>query len=313
MPREFAALVVSMSARLAADGVPVRLDGLSNGRREIDVRVLETCLAHGVPVAAPVPDASLDFSVWLSDRDADEDIPALAADPGFAPLVRRLVDRPGRDNLARVPALRPLLRTPSAGALMRHPLDDESLVNALYGLVGSVSANRTLSSIQVADAFLKGSLSQDQMEEAAPRSGPRFGGNRSSAGSAGWRFARRPPRPAPNAVNGCWPCWRSGPRPCSRTRTRRCASAWWRPSGASSATKAVRPSRRGGSTRSGVVSSTCAPVRRIRPSGPSSRWPASRAAGATPAGCAVSSPSSASAVRCPGIARPSTFSRNAPG
>ncbi|MDP9843956.1 hypothetical protein [Streptosporangium lutulentum] len=200
VPREFAALVVSMSARLAADGVPVRLDGLSNGRREIDVRVLETCLAHGVPVAAPVPDASLDFSVWLSDRDADEDIPALAADPGFAPLVRRLVDRPGRDNLARVPALRPLLRTPSAGALMRHPLDDESLVNALYGLVGSVSANRTLSSIQVADAFLKGSLSQDQMEEAGATKWPqirwesligRIGGVAFRAAAASTRPERR--------------------------------------------------------------------------------------------------------------------------
>ena len=199
LPRQFGWLIAALSARLVEDDIPVRLHGPDYWQRAIDVRVLETCLANGVPVAAPAGDAWLDFRVWLSDRDPEEDIPALVADPVFAPLLRRNLDRyRDRGDLDRVPALR-RLRQPSvvdqatvadqgaeAGAEpastgtvpaaepSRHPLDDAKVPKALYGLAHRWTAQRdggTLHRIQLVGGFLTGAVTPDRFA-VAERGGP---------------------------------------------------------------------------------------------------------------------------------------------
>lgn len=183
LPRQLAALIPRMSARLAADATPVRLGesdrwdgphGWDRFLRVIDVRVLEACLAHDVPVAPPAEDTSLGLDYWMSDRDPGEDIPALAADPDFAPLLHKAMDRyRDRGDLERVPALRPLLQAAVGGrptgseAIPRHPLDDAKVARALYGLSERwVSSNDSgmLRGIQLAGRLLDGSLAPDALE-----------------------------------------------------------------------------------------------------------------------------------------------------
>ncbi|WP_433323600.1 hypothetical protein [Spirillospora sp. CA-294931] len=142
-PRPLLDLIPRMSARLAGDGVAVRLDGTDHWAREIDVRVLETCLANGVPVADPGPGASLGVTRWLRHREPGEDLPATVADPVFGPLLRG-VAASFRDpvELWKVPALRPFVTSPEGErltgpeAVPPHPLDDLAVIDALNGLIG---------------------------------------------------------------------------------------------------------------------------------------------------------------------------------
>ncbi|MEO3825790.1 hypothetical protein [Actinomadura sp. B10D3] len=181
IPRQLTALIPRMSARLAAEGVPVRLDGPDRWDgphgwdrylRVIKVRVLEACLAHGVPVAAPTKEALLGLADWMRDRDPDEDIPALAAHPDFAPLLREALDRyRDKGDLARVPALHSLLQT-AAGerrtgvdGIPRHPLDDAEVERALYGLAPYGFGNTgMLHGVQITGGLLDGSLDPNDLE-----------------------------------------------------------------------------------------------------------------------------------------------------
>ncbi|MGW0433035.1 hypothetical protein ACWDV4_10900 [Micromonospora sp. NPDC003197] len=199
LPRQFGWLIAALSARLVDDDIPVRLHGTDYGQRAIDVRVLETCLANGVPVAAPAADAGLDFHVWLSDRDPEEDIPALVADPVFAPLLRKSLDRHrDRIDLERVPALRRMRQSAvvdqvavadqpaeadgadqaagagtepaSAGTVPAdettwHLLDDAKVPRALYGLSERWAAqdrSGSLRGIQLLGDFLTGAVTTDR-------------------------------------------------------------------------------------------------------------------------------------------------------
>ena len=170
LPPQFPTLIARMSARLATDGIPVRVV------REnwIDVRALEACLAHGVPVAAPGKGAALDIIMWIFNREPGEDIPALAADPDFAALLHTTLDQRDQRTFARVPALRPLLRPASDGrptgleTIPEHPLDDADVATALYGLADSAfEATGVLRGIQLAGGLLDGSLNPSELETGA--------------------------------------------------------------------------------------------------------------------------------------------------
>jgi hypothetical protein len=110
----------------------------------------------------------------MSERDPDEDIPVLAADPDFAPLLHEAMEHfRDRGDLERVPALRPLLRAASGGrptgpgAIPRHPLDDAKVVRALYGLAqrwASSGDTGMLRGIQLTGCLLDGSLTPDELE-----------------------------------------------------------------------------------------------------------------------------------------------------
>ncbi|WP_432897160.1 hypothetical protein ACQP1S_18985 [Micromonospora matsumotoense] len=115
------ALVARMAGRLKGDGVPV---ALCRDHDTVDLDLLDTCLALGVPVADPAHDVRHRLELWLADEtDGRRDLVAVAADRRFLPLLvegveRRLRtgSRDLRDPTARVqeivavPGLRTALR-----------------------------------------------------------------------------------------------------------------------------------------------------------------------------------------------------------
>ncbi|MEW2358733.1 hypothetical protein [Spirillospora sp. NPDC029432] len=138
LPPELLALIPRMSARLVADGVPVHLHG-TDGSYGIDLRILEACLAGGVPVAPPGPHAGLALDHWLMWRGDEEDLPATAADPSFGPLLRAAatanLDHSRMPGVWTVPALRPHLPLPAGpDGPVPHPLDDRHVTASLAGL-----------------------------------------------------------------------------------------------------------------------------------------------------------------------------------
>ncbi|MFC5748054.1 hypothetical protein [Actinomadura rugatobispora] len=161
-PRQLIELIARMSARLAVDGVPVHLDGPGCWSREVDMRVLEACLAHGVPVAPPGAGAGLGMLRWMRHRTGDEDIAATVTDPVYGPLVRRWVDEQrDPDEVWAIPALRSFVRPPAgAGAPPPHPLDDSKVMGSLYGFAVQAATDKggALRGIQLASAALRGQI-----------------------------------------------------------------------------------------------------------------------------------------------------------
>ncbi|MCX4472641.1 hypothetical protein OOK41_20410 [Micromonospora sp. NBC_01655] len=84
------ALVERMAGRLKSDGAPVALCRKHDG---VDLDLLDTCLALGVPVADPARAARYWVEQWLSDEtDGRRDLVATAADPRFLPALREGVE-----------------------------------------------------------------------------------------------------------------------------------------------------------------------------------------------------------------------------
>ncbi len=84
------ALVERMAPRLVADGEPVPLcaDG-----DDVDLDLLDACLAAGVPVADPHQGARLPVSHWLADQTGGRrDLAAIAADDRFRSLFATAVE-----------------------------------------------------------------------------------------------------------------------------------------------------------------------------------------------------------------------------
>lgn len=161
LPTQLNELIVRMAPALRADGEPVRVDGSDYWSRRIDVQVLETCLAHGVPVADPKPQAGPDLELWWRNRRPDDDLPAVVADPRFAPVVRQWAANGDAARLWTVPALRPFLTPPAAAETAPHPLDGPLIHGAVYkfgDLVGVSSAapTRLLYTIRMLTQALRG-------------------------------------------------------------------------------------------------------------------------------------------------------------
>jgi hypothetical protein len=78
-------LVGRMAPRLIADGVAVALCG---PRDDVDLDLLDACLAHGVPVTDPDPTAHFPVVHWLDDTTPGaRDLAALAGDARFRQLL----------------------------------------------------------------------------------------------------------------------------------------------------------------------------------------------------------------------------------
>lgn len=84
------ALVERMAPRLVADGVPVAFCG---ERDDVDLDLLDVCLACGVPVADPHEDVRLPVGHWLGDdTPGRRDLLALAADERFTKTFTRATE-----------------------------------------------------------------------------------------------------------------------------------------------------------------------------------------------------------------------------
>ncbi|WP_329165738.1 hypothetical protein OG709_10390 [Streptomyces sp. NBC_01267] len=88
------ALVERLAPRLIADGTPVELVGGGRRRADVDLDLLDTCLAAGIPVADPVSGARpLDLREWLADDGPGRrDLAVLLSDTRFVPMVRQAVE-----------------------------------------------------------------------------------------------------------------------------------------------------------------------------------------------------------------------------
>ncbi|MCF3122443.1 hypothetical protein IPZ68_22450 [Streptomyces arenae] len=114
-------LVERLAPRLIEDGTPVRIVVDRGWRCEVDLDLLDTALAAGVPVATPPKEAqTLELESWLQDDNPGRrDLAALTADARFRPLLRAGVeslsfaDGPGAVASARLEraAEHPALRT----------------------------------------------------------------------------------------------------------------------------------------------------------------------------------------------------------
>jgi hypothetical protein len=159
-PRQLLELIARMSVKLADNGVPVPLEGPGCWSREVDMYVLETCLAHGVPVAPPGAGAVLGMYRWMRYRTGGEDLAATVTDPVYGPLVHGWVDNQrDLDGVWAIPALRPFVQPPAgAGTPPPHPLDDSKVMGSLYGFAVQAAADEggALRGIQLAGATLRG-------------------------------------------------------------------------------------------------------------------------------------------------------------
>ena len=184
-------LIVRMAPALRADGVPVQLDGPDYWAKGVDPNVLETCLAHGVPVADLGPDGGLKLGTWLELRKPDDDLPATASDPRFAPILRSWVEGNDPVRLWTIPALRRFLPEPAEGDVDRHPLDGPGMHTAVndFGKLrdpsGMPKGWNTLHAVRVLTHALRKGTATDC---AAQASG--FGTTMSLAGRIEWAVLR---------------------------------------------------------------------------------------------------------------------------
>ncbi|MEV5978472.1 hypothetical protein [Streptomyces sp. NPDC052114] len=126
-------LVERLAPRLIEDGTPVRIVVDRGWRCEVDLDLLDSALAAGVPVATPPKEAeSLELQHWLlDDSPGRRDLTALASDPRFRTLLRAgveslsSVDGPGAVPSARLEraAEHPALRTAIADWLAHRAAD----------------------------------------------------------------------------------------------------------------------------------------------------------------------------------------------
>ncbi|TML33188.1 MAG: hypothetical protein E6G35_00770 [Actinobacteria bacterium] len=112
---ELLALVERLAPRLVADGIPVVLAGETD---DVDLDLLDACLAAGVPVADPHVSSRLPVGHWFGDdTDGRRDLAALGADPRFRTALGRAVEASfgaefstaGIERVLAVPGLRAAL------------------------------------------------------------------------------------------------------------------------------------------------------------------------------------------------------------
>lgn len=142
LPTQIVDLIAQMAPALRTDGVPVRLDGPDYWTQRVDVRVLEACLANGVPVADLSDDAGLGLDLWLRGRRPQDDLTATAQDPRFAPVLRDWARKGDAAQLWAIPALRAFLSPPQEAATAPHPLDGPRIYSAVheFGAVSPISS-----------------------------------------------------------------------------------------------------------------------------------------------------------------------------
>lgn len=136
-------LVERFAAQLAAEGEPVQLTR-SRGHRAADLDLLDTCLAAGVPVAAPGDQLSLDLEPWLTDeRPGRRDLAAILADARFTRLLGKAVEAlAGASSANGSERLRRIATDPVLGEAVRRWL--ELIADELSGPLGLPGLTRLL-------------------------------------------------------------------------------------------------------------------------------------------------------------------------
>jgi hypothetical protein len=190
LPTQISDLIVRMAPALRADGVPVQLDGPDYWTQRVDPRVLETCLANGVPVADLKPGSGLGLELWLRGRRPEDDLPATAQDPRFAPSIRAWAEKGDAARLWTIPALRAFVKAPQQAGSAPHPLDSPKVYSAVHEF-GAVSAMPTKGTHRLLYALrmLTQSLHGDATETVDPRM-LALGETASLAGRIEWTVLR---------------------------------------------------------------------------------------------------------------------------
>ncbi|GIJ47474.1 hypothetical protein Val02_43600 [Virgisporangium aliadipatigenens] len=81
--QELQTLAADMAGRLIADGEPVKL---AENHWDVDLDLIDECLAAGIPVADPADNIRVHIDEWLDDdKPGRRDLTALAADERFLP------------------------------------------------------------------------------------------------------------------------------------------------------------------------------------------------------------------------------------
>ncbi|WFE97732.1 hypothetical protein [Micromonospora sp. WMMD987] len=119
------ALVARMAGRLKADGVPVVL---CRSHDTVDLDLLDTCLALGVPVADPGDSVRHRLDSWLADEtDGRRDLVAVAADRRFLAIlvegVERRLSSGSRDRHDPTPRVTEIVAVPGLRTALRRWLD----------------------------------------------------------------------------------------------------------------------------------------------------------------------------------------------
>ncbi|GAA2378227.1 hypothetical protein Cme02nite_19520 [Catellatospora methionotrophica] len=129
------ALVERLAPRLRAAGRPLR-PGPADGSGPVDLNLVDTCLAHGVPVSVEPTSEGLPVTRWYGQSgEGRRDLAAIAADPNLLPdLVRglwRLLDQSSEldpagsraEGLIAVLAATPGLLTALRHGVAQRPVD----------------------------------------------------------------------------------------------------------------------------------------------------------------------------------------------
>jgi hypothetical protein len=116
-------LVERMAARLIADGEPVEL---CRRHEDVNMDLLDACLALGVPVAYPGKGTRMHVNRWLrDDTPGRRDLTALAADDRFRRALCNGVEAQLESGeKERAPAVRALLAVPGLRTALGYWLDD---------------------------------------------------------------------------------------------------------------------------------------------------------------------------------------------
>jgi hypothetical protein len=171
LPTQISDLIARMAPALWADGVPVQLDGPDYWTQRVDPRVLETCLANGVPVVDLKPGAGLGLDVWLRCRRPEDGLVAVAQNPRFTPSVRAWAEKGDAARLWTIPGLSQFLTPPAAAATAPHPLDGPKIYSAVHEF-GGVSASPTKGTHRLLYALRM--LTQSLRTDAATTVDPRL-------------------------------------------------------------------------------------------------------------------------------------------
>ncbi len=111
----------TLAPKLVADAAPVNLVNPESWREAIDPLLLERALALGVPLVTPAEDDTLDLSHWASGGAAAPDLALIGADPRFAPLIARSLDRVvGDEDFETAARGKPALKEARRAWLLEH-------------------------------------------------------------------------------------------------------------------------------------------------------------------------------------------------
>jgi hypothetical protein len=154
--QELQGLVAEMAPRLIADGQPVRL---AEGHWDVDLDLIDECLAAGIPVADPADTIRVHIDEWLADeKPGRRDLSAIAADARFLPHLITGVEtflRPRYSSTAKVQpdAVRKVVAVPGLRRAVHAWLDRLAGEVGALGLPNLTAQLNALSTLACPEGF----------------------------------------------------------------------------------------------------------------------------------------------------------------